>query len=143
MYLDELGKKLEEHLVPQLNELGYKYLGVKDVSTEAIPQWFKGSFENTKVGRIVEVGYIPAGEGTKEVLKCHVTNINFEADEFDYSSTNQMTVPSIKISELNLNFSERLATSLDSVSVELNENFKNVLLGKHFESELMNWQGLK
>ncbi|GAB2888938.1 hypothetical protein GCM10027180_19070 [Microbulbifer echini] len=139
----ELSKKIEELLFPLLKDLGYEYFGVEDISTQAIPKWLKGTFKNTCVARSVEIGYIPKGVGAREVLKCHISDLNFSPNDFDYTSTNQMSVPSQKISELDGNLNYRVSITLSAIAKELKESFNEVLTGKMFETEHMDWQGLK
>ncbi|OZG71076.1 hypothetical protein BTA51_22095 [Hahella sp. CCB-MM4] len=139
----ELSKKIEEILYPLLKGLGYEYLGVEDISTQAIPKWLKGTFRNSSAARTVEVGYIPRGVGPSEVLKCHIADLNFKPDDFDYTSTNQISVPTQKISELHKDLDDRVCIILGEIAAELKENFNEVLSGEVFETEHIDWQGLK
>jgi hypothetical protein len=140
---NELSKRIEKILDPVLNGLGYEYLGVEEISTQAIPKWLKGTFRNSSAARTVEVGYIPMGVGPREVLKCHITDLNFKPDDFDYTSTNQMSVPTQKIAELDKDLNDRVSIILGEIANELNENFSEVLAGEVFETKHINWQGLK
>jgi len=143
MHLIELENSLKSQLLPPLRKLGYKFTGIEDTSTKAIPEWVIGSFINKNANRTVDISYSPAQKDTRELLNCHISTINFKVDRFDYTSTNQMTVPVINISEIHKEFNERLKMVLESISIELKQNFMPVLNGDHFKTEHVDWQGLK
>ena len=142
-YKKELHKALKSSMLPLMQKIGYEYKGVSDISTKAIPNWYEGVFSNATAGRTVEISYTPKGKGTNEILDCHISCIDAEFDDFDYTSTNQMTVPCLEISSIEKELPERLKQVVISMTKELESNFGDILNGKHFKSENINWMGMK
>lgn len=139
----ELNKALKTILAPQMNSLGYKYEGVSDVSSSVIPYCYEGVFSNISANRALNIRYSPAGPKTKEVLICRVSLITYELDKFDYTSTNQMSVPCTDISIIDKELGEKFAHILTQIRESLVEDFEQVLNGNMFETEHFDWQGLK
>jgi hypothetical protein len=143
IYQKELNKALKTLVVPALKAQGFRYEGVQDISTELLPNWFEGCFINKTTNRCIEISYRPTSDRGRESLKCHISQLKVEVDEFDYTSANRMSVPSQDISDIDGALSQKFAELLPRLVTELENNFKPVIQGKHFETEPIDWMGLK
>jgi hypothetical protein len=134
---------VKSNLMALLLELGYGYKGVKRKSSEAIPYMYSAIFTNKRVEREVEATYIPNTNGGREVFTLKISHTNFEYDEFDYTSTGSMTVEGINIFDLEGTLEEKLDKCINSWLPKLSNNYEKVLSGNNFETEHIDWQGLK
>lgn len=142
-YENVLNEALNAFLVPELTSRDYIFEGVSNISTRAIPDWYEGIFLNRSANRKLSIRYCPSGPNTKELLTCSISLIKYQFDEFDYTSTNQMSVPCKDISTLEGKLGEKYAQIFSEIRNSLVESFEDVLSGNLFVTEHIDWQSLK
>lgn len=142
-YEKVLNRALNAILAPELTSRGYMFERVRNIATKVIPFWYEGIFSNQRANRILTIRYCPAGPNTKELLTCSISLLKYHVDEFDYTSSNHMSVPCTDISTIDKPLDEKFAQLFTDIREALVENFEEVLNGNRFEKKRFDWQDLK
>jgi hypothetical protein len=124
--------------------LGFVFDGVAERASNVLGAYLEGSYTNWTADRIVRVVYLPKHEGPRALVITRIELIVSQApDEFDYTSIGSMEVCVTDLSasedDLVAGFERHL---LHSEQV-LKEKFPSVLRGAAWESDQLDWGGMK
>ena len=92
----------------------------------------------------METAYFPKNIAPREAPVTRVLQIKVEKlDDFDISTTQSIKINLRKIFEFNGEYSERLSAYLNEIATTLQNEYSDVLVGKKWQSDQFDWQGLK
>jgi hypothetical protein len=139
----ELGKATERGL-SFLRSLGFDFAGVTEHATDALGTFMEGDYTNSKANRIVRVVYIPKQQGPGELAITQITLVVPEPfDDFDYTSTGSMEVCVTDLSAAEGDWETRIEYHLRASESALRNTFMAVLAGDFWQSDHIDWGGLK
>ncbi len=147
MVAEELRLDLERAMVrelPFLPGLGYTFAGVQQRATNALGPYLEGNFTNAAVNREVRVVYLPANGAPRSVaITSVVLIVPAPVDEFDYTTTDSMNTCVTDLSALDGSLISRLENHLRTSASILQAQFGEVLVGRAWQPDQLDWCGMK
>jgi hypothetical protein len=140
----ELGRAMEREF-SFLQSLGYEFAGVTENFIESIGPTLEGRYTNAAVNRSVRVAYLPDSKtpGSRSVASTDVALIvPAPVDEDDYTTLHEMGVCDTELTA----FEDRMAglrQHVHDAALALKSGFGEVLAGRAWESDHLDWGGLK
>jgi hypothetical protein len=142
--LAEFGTAVEREL-SFLRHLGFAFTGAGERDSAALGTYLlEAEFTNATVNRIVNVTYLPAHAGPRTVATTRIWLIVPEpVDDFAYTTTDSMRVCATDLSASEGSPSARFADHLQATVQALREQFMEVLAGRAWSPDHLDWGGLK
>ena len=127
-----------------LREMGFTFTGATEEVSAALGISLTGAYTNAKANRAVRVVYIPKQNGPGEVTITRIELVVPEPlDPFDYTSLGSMEVCATVHSDVTGDFLIRLEHHLRASEKALKDKFVPVLVGGAWQSDHLDWGGMK
>ncbi len=131
------------HELSFLRDMGYRFAGVSEYASEALGARLEGGYTNAAVNRTVRVVYLPGHNTPRSVATTDVALVVPEpVAEFDYTTLQSMQVCVTDLSAA-VGFTAGFNQHLREASRVLRERFGEVLAGRAWQSDQLDWGDMK
>lgn len=119
-----------------LLDLGYVFTGITQQHSHLLGEYYIAEYSATSLRRQLSLSYFPARDAMSVTIK---SMDNY----FDWSDAGHMQVDVPGFQTFSGDFVQKCAAFLETLQINLNENYLEVLQGKAYQNDAFDWSPYK